>query len=162
MTEALYVPFHTVNVFILNETEEIELRGLYDAKEALDRLCSLYPEAEFVLTLGEKGCVYKYKDTEMKFGIFKTETVDTTGAGDTFCGYYLSCTAKGMNPKEACVYASAAADIAVSIKGAGPHSRYETVEAFLQRERYKRQQIAQNIKLTCPHVLHILKPSNPT
>ncbi|NLY98699.1 MAG: ribokinase [Clostridiaceae bacterium] len=137
VTDALFkYPFHSVNVFILNETEAFALSGLSDAKEALDRLCSLYPEAEFVLTLGEKGCVYKYKDTEMKFGIFKTETVDTTGAGDTFCGYYLSCTAKGMNPKEACVYASAAAAIAVSIKGAGSSiPDMKTVEAFLQRER---------------------------
>lgn len=114
----LKCPLHLVSMFILNETEGSALSGKSETNEVLEALVDKYPKAELVLTLGEQGSIYQYKDKKMKYDIYKTKTVDTTGAGDTFCGYFLACTAQGMEPEKAMVYAGAAAAIAVSRKGA--------------------------------------------
>ena len=44
--------------------------------------------------------------------------MDTTGAGDTFCGYFLAAEAAGKDAEEALCIASKAAGIAVSRSGA--------------------------------------------
>lgn len=58
------------------------------------------------------------KETFCKQSAFRVDSVDTTGAGDTFTGYFISCIAKGRSPKSAMRYASAASAITVSRKGA--------------------------------------------
>ena len=46
--------------------------------------------------------------------------VDTTGAGDTFTGFFLAAVAEGQSPAAAMDLASRAAAIAVSRPGAAP------------------------------------------
>ena len=127
-------PLHLVSTFILNEPEASAISGESQTQDALCALTNQYPNAEFVLTLGEKGSIYRFKNEEVRFNIFKTKTVDTTGAGDTYCGYFLACTACGMKPKTAMIYATAASAIAVSKKGAASSiPDRDTVEAFLKK-----------------------------
>ncbi len=138
VTEAiLEYPLHMVDIFILNETEAAMLSGVTQTEEMLDRLEIKYPNSEIILTLGEKGSVYRYKSKNIKFGIFKTVCVDTTGAGDTFCGYYLSGIIEGMQPQKALAFASAAAAIAVSKEGAATSVPYRSeVESFSEYKLY--------------------------
>jgi len=49
---------------------------------------------------------------------YKVKAVDTTGAGDTFTGYFLACIAKGKGIQEALKIAGAAAAISVMSEGA--------------------------------------------
>lgn len=49
-----------------------------------------------IITLGEKGLVARIKNNENKYVTFdlpstSVKAVDTTGAGDTFAGYFTSC-----------------------------------------------------------------------
>lgn len=131
--DLLKYPLKLVNTFILNETEGTLLSGQTEPDLILKALALKYPDTEIVLTLGELGSIYHYKDKKVQCGIFKTTTVDTTGAGDTYCGTFLACIARGMDPEKAIVYASAAAAIAVSRKGAASSIPvFHDVEAFLE------------------------------
>ena len=51
-------------------------------------------------------------------GIFKVKAVDTTAAGDTFTGYFISSIIDGMSVKEGLEMAAKASAIAVSRPGA--------------------------------------------
>jgi len=86
--------------------------------EIVERLVQLYPKAKIILTLGEKGSVYKGGDEHNQFGIYKNKVVDTTAAGDTFCGYFITCLSKNIEIALAMKYASAASSISISREGA--------------------------------------------
>ena len=98
----------------------------------MEKLKTKYSDAAFVLTLGEKGSWYFDKDKCMKQEIYEVKAVDTTAAGDTFCGYFLSGITKGKEIPEILKTASAASAIAVSRNGAAPSiPEYEEVEKFV-------------------------------
>ncbi|MEY8353113.1 ribokinase [Lachnospiraceae bacterium 54-53] len=125
-----------VDYFLVNEIEGAVLAGVDD--EEPERMISIlkdkYPNASFVLTLGEKGSCFFNRDVVLYQNSFFVEAVDTTGAGDTFSGYFLSGIAKGMEEKDILRRASAASAISVGRKGASqsiPDSK--EVEAFLKR-----------------------------
>jgi ribokinase len=77
-----------------------------------------FPNSNFVLTLGEKGAIFA--DAKQKFWqeIVKTKVVDTTGAGDTFTGYFVYEFFLENNPQNALKIATMAAAISVSREGA--------------------------------------------
>lgn len=108
--------------FILNEVEGRKLADTHaeDAKEILRKLQQKYPKSVFVLTLGEKGSYYADGSCILYQEIFPAEVIDTTGAGDTFTGYFLAGIANGRPPKEAMRYASLASSISVGRPGASP------------------------------------------
>lgn len=109
-----------VNYFILNEVE-----GKYLAKAdsdepgvIMEKLQERFPDAGFVLTLGENGAYYFDSEKKIHQKVYKTKAVDTTGAGDTFTGYFLAGIAAGRRIEEAMELASVAAGISVSRHGA--------------------------------------------
>ena len=63
-----------------------------------------------ITTLGSKGCLFN-EDTFIP--AIEVETVDTTGAGDTFNGVFAVCLAEGLDMVEACRYAVVASGISV-------------------------------------------------
>ena len=86
----------------------------------LDALRERYPHSAAVLTLGGDGAVYDDGLARCRHGVYDVPVVDTTGAGDTFTGYFLASRAAGKDPREALRLASVASSLAVSRKGAGP------------------------------------------
>ena len=67
---------------------------------------------------------------------YKVKAVDTTAAGDTFCGYFLSGITKGREIPEILKTASAASAIAVSRNGAAPSiPEYDEVETFVAKRK---------------------------
>ena len=93
----------------------------YKSKDDLiEKLTKSFPDTGLVLTLGEEGSVYVDKDCKIYQGIYPTEVVDTTAAGDTFTGYFIAGLVEGMDIKSALRQASKAASITVSKKGASP------------------------------------------
>ncbi|MFR8170121.1 MAG: ribokinase [Marvinbryantia sp.] len=126
VNEALFTyPLDKVDIFVLNETEGLALAGMQTGtpEDILRRLREKYQNAEFVLTLGEQGACYLGKDTCPDIcyqSAFITKTVDTTAAGDTFCGYFIRAYAEGKTPGEALYMAAKASALAVSRHGASP------------------------------------------
>ncbi len=107
-----------ISMFILNEVEGKQMTDEIEPEKILGVMKKMYPESKLVLTLGEKGSVYCSREQSIQQDIFLTKVEDTTGAGDTFTGYFISDFFKGKNPKHALKIASMASSIAVSRKGA--------------------------------------------
>ena len=118
--ELLHYPLELVDVFVLNELEGQTLSGAESAEEdaVLAALSQRFPQAVIVLTLGEKGAMYHDSQRDLTCPAHKVPVVDTTGAGDTFCGYFLACTMKGQEPQKALETASRASALAIGKKGA--------------------------------------------
>lgn len=124
-----------VDMFILNEVEGQALTGVSaeDPEGIGEGLKKAFPDAAFVLTLGDKGSMYIKGDEVYTQDIFKVKAVDTTAAGDTFSGYFIAGMAKGSGPKENLRQAAAASAIAVSRPGAAPSvPAAEEVKEFLE------------------------------
>ena len=110
--------FKKISMLLLNEVEGAQVTGEKDEKKILVRLRELYPDMQVVLTLGKDGSVYQYKDQVYRQGIFSVQAVDTTAAGDTFTGYFISSILEGMPVEEGLKLAAKASAIAVSREGA--------------------------------------------
>ena len=110
--------FGKVSMFLLNEVEGAQVTGEEDPEKILEKLKTLYPDTKVVLTLGGNGSVYQYKDEQYRQGVYKVKAVDTTAAGDTFTGYFISSVIEGMPVPEGLKLAAKASAIAVSREGA--------------------------------------------
>ena len=71
-----------------------------------------------VITLGKEGAFVKEKDNFIMTPATEVETVDTTGAGDVFCGAVSVYLSEGHSLTESVRFANAAAAIAVTRIGA--------------------------------------------
>ena len=122
--------FSKISMFLLNEVEGEQITGENDAENMLEKLQAMYPKARVVLTLGGEGSVYQYKEERYHQGIYKVKAVDTTAAGDTFTGYFISSVIDGVPVPEGLALAAKAAAIAVSRQGAAASipSREEVIK----------------------------------
>ena len=116
--EIVNYPLEKINYFIINEIEGRELTNEKYPDNILLIMKKKFPEALTVLTLGKNGVVALLKDKTLKIPCFKVKVIDTTGAGDTFIGYFLSELSKNKPVKESLLFASKAASITVSRQGA--------------------------------------------
>ncbi|MBO5452840.1 MAG: hypothetical protein J6A69_02615 [Clostridia bacterium] len=108
-------------------------------KELCDKIYLVVPneqEKEFIgdavlenciTTLGSKGCLVNGEIIPA----IKTNVVDTTGAGDTFCGVLAVCIAEGMDLKTSCVRAVTASGLSVSKK--------HVIDSIPKREEVERR-----------------------
>lgn len=111
-------PLDLVNTWILNEIEGAFLSAKQEPEEILEALQQKYPQAEIILTIGEEGSIYKNQDTSYVIPSRKVKAIDTTGAGDTFCGYYIASRSLDMDVETSLIRATTAASIAVTRSGA--------------------------------------------
>lgn len=124
--ELLSLPLEEVDLLVLNEVEMQQLMELQisddidDYKSKLKELSSKLHSSMLLLTLGEKGSLLKNPAHEdiLYAPIVKTDVRDTTAAGDTFLGYFLSSIIDGKPDEEALRRATRASSIAVSRAGA--------------------------------------------
>lgn len=107
-----------VSLFLVNEIEGFQITGEKEPEKILAKIKELYPNAKIVLTLGGDGAVYQDETGIYHQGIFKVKAVDTTAAGDTFTGYFISSIIDGMPVQEGLELAAKASAIAVSRPGA--------------------------------------------
>ncbi len=114
-----------------NETEAEEIFGT-DWKQALEQ----YPN-RLIVTLGEKGARYFDGHQHITVEGFKTQAIDTTGAGDTFNGALAVALTEKMPFEKAIRFANAAASLSVEKFGAqgGMPSRQEVLERMGDEQR---------------------------
>lgn len=103
---------------IINKTEGKALACKEEPEDILKALFKKYPNTKAVLTLGKSGSIYSNGIDMVKQSAFKANPVDTTGAGDTFTGYFAAMLSKGKTVGEILKIASAAAAIATEKQGA--------------------------------------------
>lgn len=122
-----------VGIFLINETEGMQMSGETSPEQILKCLHQRYPKSEIVLTLGEKGVIGCYGEELIHVPAFHVNAVDTTAAGDTFTGYYLAGILQGRGYEESLKRANAASALAVMKKGAADSiPKVWEVESFLQ------------------------------
>ena len=64
--------------------------GLYDYDEGIEYIQKKYNIKLILLTLGKDGSRAYYNGIKVEMPAKSVKTVDTTGAGDTFCGCILN------------------------------------------------------------------------
>ena len=119
------VDMNKISIFLLNEVEGHQLTDFTEPNEILDKLRELYPHAKVVLTLGKDGAMYADETQRVYQPIFNVKAVDTTAAGDTFTGYFLSGLMAGMPMQDVLRMSAKAASIAVTRAGAVPSIPYQ-------------------------------------
>ncbi len=116
---------------IINKTEGKYLSGETEPGKIINELSERYPGLRIVLTLGAEGCIYSDGETNLSQNAYKACAVDTTGAGDTFSGYFVAALSNGKTLKEALRLASAAA--AISTEGLGAANSIPLLNETLNR-----------------------------
>jgi ribokinase len=109
-----------VDVITPNETEALAITGATSPEEAaawfLDRGCG-----SVALTLGERGALLaRIGRPPVLVPTHRVEAVDTTAAGDAFCGSLASALAAGAALDDAVRYGCAAGALATTVMGALP------------------------------------------
>lgn len=99
-----------VDILIVNETEATDLGGL-------EHLAAAGPRT-VVMTLGERGALWRTGSDSGRVDAFAVDAVDTTGAGDAFCGALVASLAQGHELEDALRRASAAGAITAQHLGA--------------------------------------------
>ncbi len=112
-----------------NEHELVVAIGNDDTNAALDELSARH-NGPIVVTQGPAGALLADGDRRQRFsGHVAPEVVDSTGAGDTFCGVLAAWMADGASLPDAIAAANAAG--ALSVGAAGARSGMPTREAIL-------------------------------
>jgi ribokinase len=122
---------------VVNEVEAGQLLGRAvdagQAEAAADALRARGPRW-VVLTLGAAGAVAADGQGITRMAGFPVRAVDTTAAGDTFCGALAVALAEGRPLDAATRFANAAAALSVTRMGAQPSiPRRAEIDAFLAR-----------------------------
>ena len=117
-----YIP--KVNILVLNEVEagflaEIPIENTKDAEKAAGILVAKGVE-KVIITLGSQGAFVLTKNEKVSVPAYRVAAIDTTAAGDTFCGALSVALVEGKSLKDSMLFASAAAAISVTRMGAQP------------------------------------------
>jgi len=108
------------DVLIVNETEALELLGESEASDWIGvaaRLRELGPDW-VIITIGPDGAIANLGGPVWKVPAPPVTVVDTTGAGDSFCGAFAARLAEGGDPVDALRAGVAAGSLAATIAGA--------------------------------------------
>lgn len=117
--EAFFAWTEGFDVCCANRDEGHALTGLDDPIEMAAVLTDRYPLVS--LTLGEKGALVAARGAPLRFEPPLSATVvDTTGAGDAFCGAFLAAWLHGRSPDESLREGLEASASVVSTAGARP------------------------------------------
>ncbi len=133
-----------VDILTPNQSETALLSGMqinsHDAaRRAAETLRGRMVDTEnsaIVLTLGAQGSLMLTETTSKLVPALPVQPVDTTGAGDAFCGALATALASGENLQSAVEFANAAGAAAVTVIGATPSMPTRTkIERLLKSKK---------------------------
>ena len=129
-----------VHTLVVNESEAAALAGRPvadddDARSAAKALLETGSPV-VIVTLGAGGSIVATRQNVTHVPAYAVEAVDSTAAGDTYCGCLATALAEGKALDEAVRFASAAAALSVRRMGAQPSTPWRTeIERFLEDHR---------------------------
>jgi ribokinase len=111
-----------VDYLLPNETEleiltGMEIKNREDILRASQKMMDKGVK-KLIVTLGSKGALYVDKDGVREYGVYKVESLDTTAAGDSFIGGFVSTLSNGGSIEEAMDFAAKVGAITVTREGA--------------------------------------------
>ncbi|MBO1265109.1 ribokinase [Proteiniclasticum sp. SCR006] len=111
-----------IDTLILNQTEVEYYTGNYPSSETEAFAASQYfldrGVVHVVVTLGDHGSIYAGKEKRIFQKAYKSNVIDSTGAGDAFTGVYVSAISKYGDVKKALQFANAAGGLTCEKNGA--------------------------------------------
>lgn len=114
--------FRYISLFIPNETELARYSGIEvkDAAgaEAAARIMKGKGVKDLIITMGSKGSLIVTDESSCLVEACKVKAVDTTAAGDTYCGALCVALSEGKSLQEAARFATKASAITVQRMGA--------------------------------------------
>jgi ribokinase len=128
-------------IIIPNKSEAEILSGIKvsdidSAKQAADIISAKGVDI-VVITLGSQGALIKEYGEYLFVEAFKVDALDTTAAGDTFCGAFCVGLSEGRSIPEAVKLAARAAAITVTRMGAQASIPYRSELSSLDVEQFK-------------------------
>jgi sugar/nucleoside kinase (ribokinase family) len=105
-----------LDFFFPNQQEALLITGTERSAEAARRLCDLGIKT-VVIKSGAAGCHILSGLLEMAVPAYPALVVDTTGAGDAFCGGFLAAVLKGCTLEQAAHVGNAAAALVIARPG---------------------------------------------
>lgn len=133
--------FKYLHILVMNETEaetmtDIKINSKVEAALAADEVLRKGVEIA-IITMGEQGAYYATRHEKKWIEAYRVQAVDTTAAGDVFCGTLAAALQKKYRLSEAIKFASAAAAISVTKMGAQPSAPTEQeIKAFLSQHEF--------------------------
>ena len=118
MSETADYPLELVDWIVMNETEGAGLTGKSDPNAMLASIVKEFPNASVVLTQGAQGAILANRAEKFSIPAIAVNAVDSTAAGDTFIGYFLSELMQGTEAKAALHTACEAGALCVTRHGA--------------------------------------------
>ena len=126
-----------VDYLVCSESFGLNFTGESTEERALEKLSAYAPNV--IITVGDRGLVWKNGEGSGREDAYKIKAVDTTGAGDVFHGALAACLAEKREWHESLAYASAAGALCCTKIGARPGiPTKEEVEGFLAGQGWKR------------------------
>ena len=119
------------DVIIGNDVEFGFMAGDYE--KGLEKARTLAKQGKLIVyKMGEKGAITFHDGDEIRTGIYRTDALKPTGAGDSFMGGFIAGLANGHDVKSAVLRGSASAAMVVARVGCAPAmpTTFE-LEAFL-------------------------------
>lgn len=128
------------DIIILNQTEaevltKKTIENIDDAKSGITTLLSMgIPKV--IITLGSLGCIYTADDASIAYHPARAvSAIDTTGAGDSFCGAFTYALANHFTMEDAIKLATTVSSITVTRRGAALSIPTKTeVNTILKKE----------------------------
>jgi ribokinase len=111
---------------IANETEGSFLAGNPTEQLSKDEAIAIAQQLQkngaekVIITLGANGSIYLDQSNQIYTPAFKVNAIDTTAAGDGFCGAFATAISEGIEIEAALKFASAAGAISATRAGAVP------------------------------------------
>jgi ribokinase len=128
-----------VDLMVANQHEAelltgIQVRDRDSGFQAADRIMDQGVH-EVVITLSRDGAIYKDSQCQIFQPAFSVIAVDTTGAGDAFCGALVSTLADGGSIEDALRFAATAGALSVTKEGSSPSlPRRAEISSFLESQ----------------------------
>ena len=107
-----------LSILVVNEHECLQIAALPDADVTTAALALAEHVDTVVATLGEAGALVAHGRSVSRHSAYVVSAVDTTAAGDTFCGAMCAELASGASLADAIDFGMAAAALAVQRHGA--------------------------------------------
>jgi 5-dehydro-2-deoxygluconokinase len=123
------------DIIVGNDDEFGFMAGSYDQGLAKARSLCASRAKIVVYKMGAKGAITTTANDEFQTGIYKTNALKPTGAGDSFMGGFLAGLANGLTLRDSVLRGSASAALVVSRVGCAPAMPTQNeLDAFLRTQ----------------------------
>lgn len=110
--------YDKIDMLLLNEHEAKAISGKSGVEANIKYFKETYPNLKLVITLGKEGSIYISQKDIIRQEAKKVKAVDSTGAGDTFTGYFVASFYQGKKVRDCLELATSASALSVMKKGA--------------------------------------------